>query len=250
MAVDFVVKLECDAKRALGGGDTGKGTLDIVRRLKARNQAKAIEQVAEEEGSDPKSLSVTIAVTRDGETEEREVSYDELLAEAAPLQAHAAGCADCPANVLGENHPYGCVGSVGYPISPDAERWLMERVAGASKEAHEIMLSAIDDFGYDGEPVQEMRERGMLEGEAAVEVELGVDSDQVLQALLFVGSELEPSHCHLLLVWLGALTLSDTKGEDLELGDTPDDVSAFELYVLFAAMGAAVENGVGFLIDA
>ena len=247
MGLDYIVNLSCKPKLTFGRGDLARGTADVLARQKAKNQADMLAQMAEEEGQDLGEIAITIA---DGRGGERNVSHAELVQQAAPLAEHASACEDCPANVIGR--PYGCIGSVSYPIDDDGEKWLLGRVAGAGKEAQRLMFAAIDDFGYDGEEIREHRAEGIFENKRALTAKLGreVTTDQLFHAILSVGSELAAFHCAMLLVWTGAVTIEDTKAEDLDLGDMPDPLGALELFALFSAMGAAAACDVPLLVDA
>jgi hypothetical protein len=251
MGVDHIVHLECAAKKALGDGDCFVGTLDILSRKKARRHAELLAEVAAEQGTTPGEMSVTVAVNRDGKTEECNVNYEELLAEAAILDKHHSGCESCAANVL--DQPYGCIGAVGYPISLSAERWLIDRVRGAGDEAHQLLLAAIDDFGYDGAAFRRFRERGLIESDAPLSVEIRgrtVTADQLFHALFCVGPELEPTHAFMLLVFIGGVRIDDPRAETVDIGEPPEDLGELELYALFRALASAVAHDVPFILDA
>jgi hypothetical protein len=246
MGLDYVINLSCKPKLAFGNGDLARGTADVLARTKAKSQADMIAQMAEDEGQSVDDIAVTIA---DGDGNERDVSHAELVQMAAPLAKHASHCEDCPANIVGR--PYGCVGSVSYPIDGDAEAWMLARVVGAGPQAQELMFAAIDDFEYDGEDIRQYREEGIFENKTALTAKLSrpVSTDQIFHAVLSVGEELEAFHCLMLLVWMGAVTLADKKAEDVDLGDMPEPLGALELYALFTAMGAAAASDVSLLID-
>lgn len=248
MGLDHIVNLSCKPKLFFGGGDFDRGTRNILQRIKSKNQAELLATVSGKKGDDLDELTVSIA---SGDGEERETSYAELMAQAAPLASQAGPCAKCPANVVGR--PYGCFGAAAYPIESDSESWLIARVAGAGEDANEIMFSAIDELEYDGEAIAELREQGIFQSTEALSIDIAgrkVTTDQLMHAILAAGSELEAHHCFMLLVWVGAVEMSDSKADDLDLGDMPEALGALEFFALFSAMAAAVACDVSLIIDA
>jgi hypothetical protein len=227
MAVDWILNLPCEPKETLGNGDFLAGTDDLLARLKAGNQAEMIAEIARQEGESPEGKSVTIHVTRvEGEDEEREVTYDELVAKARRLDPLAPACEDCPANALGQ--PFGCIGAINYPIPRAVEEWLASRLQPSSAVGGKLFLAAIRDFGYTGEPIRGFREAGLFESDRAVKKKLkgglfsseSVTTDQLFQALFCVDEPLDPGHCFGVLLWLGCLRLD---GKPIE---TPDQALA------------------------
>ena len=248
MGLDHIVNLSCKPKLFFGGGDFVRGTRNILSRIKAKNQAELLATVSGKKGDDLDEMMVSVA-SADGH--EREASYAELMTEAAPLSTQAGPCAKCPANVVGR--PYGCFGAAAYPIEADSESWLIARVAGAGEDANELMFSAIDELEYTGGPIAEFRGDGIFQNPEALSIDLGgrtVTSDQILHAILAAGAELEAHHCFMLLVWVGAVELSDARADTVDLGETPEALGALEFFALFSAMAAAVACDVSLIIDA
>jgi hypothetical protein len=232
MAVDYILHLECDAKRELGSGDPVQGSLAMLEMLKARFCAEIGREQAEEEGLDPDKLSITLHdVDPDGEEHEKEVTIRELEEEAAPLQAHEAKCAGCPANFV--DSPFGCVSVLHYPIAPEQEEWLMERLQPIDTLGGRLFADFIREFDVTGEIVDEMREGGFLDAEEPVVRPLGegdgkveCTSNQLLETLLHVGNTLDPGHCLGLLLWLGCIRVDGEKVSD------PDSEAARALLTL------------------
>ena len=254
MGADHIVHLECAPKAHFGNGDSISGTLGILSMLKARDRGNMIAELAKRDGKSVDEMSVTVVLRRDGKEEQQQVTHKDLMAQAAPLNDHAANCRTCPANV--SNEPYGCFNFVRYPITRAAEEWLMQKVQPADSPGGTILLRAIDDLGYDGSPMAGFRSNGLLESEEAVSRDLGgaeIESDQIFQALFQVGNNLQPSHCMMILVWLGVLSLEQARAgdfEDLNLGALPGDESAADLWRLLRALAFAVRNDVPLLVDA
>jgi hypothetical protein len=224
MPTDYILHLACQPKLSLGSGDAIKGSDQLLQALKARHQAALIEETASKQGKSPSGIGLTIrSVGPDRTPVEKDVTYDQLVALAASLDARAEACADCPANLFSQ--PFGCYGVVPYPITRSAEEWLMDRVQPTSMVGGFLCHRAIQDFGYTGEPIRRMRAAGLLEGATAVSkvVEGGwlskrrVTSDQILQGMLAIEEPLDPGHCMGVLLWLGCLQL-----DGRHLGDAGD----------------------------
>jgi hypothetical protein len=267
MAVDWVLHYSCPPKEALGGGDPLAGTERLLDCIKAGNRAAAIADIARRAGDDPRGKPIVVQVRRaDGEVEERETSYDELMSEAQELRPHEAACRGCPANVLGR--PFGCVGAINYPIRRAAEEWLAGRLQPASAVGGKLFLAAVRDFGYTGEPLRQFRAGGLFEADRPVRKVLkrglfsseSVTSDQLFQAIFCIGEPLDPGHCLGILLWLGCLCIDGAVVESpeqalalnrlgnaderrgrtsLELGGEPADGGIEALQLLLRAMYAS-----------
>jgi hypothetical protein len=212
MGADYIVHLPCDPKLTFGGGDPIEGTKSMMGMIKARNIARMLAERSP--GRDPSTLTIKrVRMTPQGQTEEQ-VSYNDLVAQAVPLEEQAKACAGCRANFLGT--PYGCYGALPYPVTAAAESWLVGRLQPAGSPGGVLLLSAIRDFNYTGAPIARMRAAGMFElkqpAEKVVEKKLfgstRVNGDQIFQAFLSVGGALGASHMFMLLVMLGALEIN------------------------------------------
>lgn len=213
MAVDFVVHYPCRPKHQLGEGDLLVGTEQILDCLKARGRAAAIAEIAERDGESPQGKSVTLRLMHaaDGQATDRKVSYEELLNESQRLAPLESECDSCPARLLEKR--FGCFGAINYPIRQAGEQWLMNRLEPSSTVGGTLLLSAIRDFGYTGEIIQQFRAANLFEADRAIRKSLKrgwfssdqVTSDQVFQAIFCVGEQLEPGHCLGILLWLGCI---------------------------------------------
>ncbi len=279
MGADLIVNLPCDAKRALGGGDAFQGTLTMLRMRKSRGQAMAVAAQLQAAGIPLDQPVVTVVVETPEGSRERKVSVAELLADSAPLTEHEGGCAGCPANAT--NQPYGCLGYVTYPIEPSAEAWLIDRVQPLGSLGHHLLCSMLQDFGYTGEMFASWRERGLFTAPAprrvvllrAEDGELSIDSNQIFQAVFGVGERLNPTHCALVLLWLGGLAIDGVVAETMEptplrvigtlttteqrsarstlmLGSPSDDPAVASMQRMLLMLYVAWVNGVELLVDA
>lgn len=219
MGADLVVNWSCRAKAALGDGDVSRGTARMLALLKMRQRAEAA--IALSPDVPPEDVEFTVLVMGPSGPQEQRVKARVLLEQARALDAHEAGCAQCPANVSGR--PFGCAGYVRYPISAETEGALLDALEPAETFGGDLFLRALRDFGYDGAPMAQWRQRGLLaeDGERtrAMTPEVTASSAMILQALLTVGTHLEATHALLVLMWLGRLAI------DGEVPRSPDDPS-------------------------
>ena len=223
MAVDWILNLPCQPKEALGNGDLLVGTDTLLACLKAGNRAAAVADMARQNGDSPEGTSIVVRVARaDGEVEDQEVCYDDLVAQNRQLDPLAPACEGCPGNVLGR--PFGCIGVVNYPIPATVEQWLVDRLQPSTVVGGKLFLAAIRDFGYTGQPIQQFREGGLFELARPIKKKLkgglfsseSVTTDQLFQALFCIGEPLDPGHCLGVLFWLGCLRLDGAVVESLE----------------------------------
>lgn len=279
MGVDFVIHYACRPKTTLGEGDGVRGTIRLVELLKAQGMARYFEELARREGKELDTLSLTRHVRNatTGEVIEQPMTYRLLVEQTQVLAPLAPDCAQCPANILEEN--FGCYGSLRYPIAARSEQWLLDRLEPPDRPGGLLLLRAIADLGYTGEPLPRLRAGGLFElGESPERVldparpdETRVRADQIWHALLAVGPELQPDHCMMILTWIGALSLDgkvptapehlqalvqlDTPQRrldrtDAELGPPDQGPEVQVMRRLFVACYLSWLHGVPLLIDA
>src|SRR5580704_14345836 len=123
MGIDYVVDYDCEPKRALG--------LDhILELLKDRSRAAATLVLLRQRGVSDLPIEQVefgfVARTPDGDMAPRRMRVKDVLDKASALEEFAPACDSCPANNTGR--AYGCVGSIGYPLSHLGEVWLLGRV--------------------------------------------------------------------------------------------------------------------------
>ncbi len=214
MGAEHVDNLPSPEKSELGSGSTARGTETLIEKLKALQRAEMIAASAQAKGKSVHALKVRVRKTGPQGEVQVKVGYRELMDEAAPLEPHRASCERCPANV--RRSAFGCVGLVAYPLPAEAEGWLLDRLEPADRLGGQLCLKAVQELGYDGQPIQRMRDLGLLELPRPLTRDLGagtsrpgklVRSDQILHALLGAGPTLSPWHCALVLLWLGTLEI-------------------------------------------
>lgn len=222
MGADLVLLTDCPVKQALGEGDAIAGADRLYNLCKQRRQAEAIAAMATRDGRNAATATFRSVVIGPRGPVERNVSVQAVREATAVLDTLSPHCAGCPANCV--DTTFGCVGVMTYPISASAEAWLMRRVQPASSLGGSWLLKAIADFNYDGETIRAWRERGMFERRAPAVAVLKkklfsvvtVSADQLFEAILTLEEPLAPSHCMMLLLFLGALHLD---------GEPPGDAS-------------------------
>lgn len=267
MAADLVLLYPCAVKTSLGDGDADAGTDRLLECLKARSRAETIAEVYTQRGESPQGKSIELRLFHATQgTETRQVSYEDFLAQAAPLVPLEGHCRGCPANFQGQ--PFGCIGVVNYPIPRVAQEWLLDRIEPPGSLGGQFFLRGLDDFNYTGERMRSLRTSGLVEGEEPptriLHISPGatraVTVDQIFEAILCIEGPLNPSHCLLVLLWLGALTVegvplasldqmrallelqTTTEREQhvgLNLGPPSDESSIRSLQVLLEGMFAA-----------
>lgn len=218
MGIDYIIDLSCAAKEALGTGG-------IVSLLKNRARANMVLQVARGGGDErpPSEIAFEVHVIGPGgEPEPREVNVQTLLDDAAVLDQHHGGCEVCTANPSGA--PYGCVGSINYPIERATEAWLLARLPGEIEStAGQLLSRAIADFGWEDGQAAAMRGQGDMFFESTEllrrdwdDGELMIDSNQVHNMLFGVG-HLGSAHCRMLALFFGMVPAQIDLGELMDL---------------------------------
>jgi hypothetical protein len=246
VGIDYVVNLDCAPKKALT-------TQKIIALVKAKNQAETVIELLRRDGDQRpvEQLTFTHVVHRPEGPTEQEVSVGALLKQTKELDAHAHHCQACEANLF--EQPYGCYGSISYPISAEAEKWLMSLLPKELKTAAGHMLrSAVTDFGYTGGMFLEMRPQEMFfESQTPVKRKWGswlsgwtLTSDQLLEMLFGLG-DLQPAHCKMMCLILGMLQID----EDAEPLPPPPEEAEQVAHAL-NAMARAAQLEVELLVDA
>ncbi len=266
MAIDYVIDYACVPKEAL----TTEG---IVERLKARERAQAVIGLFRENGDQRPPSEMGFEFTRTnaaGEEVTQVIVVQEMLDRAAELDPLAQYCAGCPANVSGA--PFGCVGSIAYPISAASERWLLDQLPGIDQPLAWLLLrQGVQEMGYDGAPVRPLRANPTYFEERRVAgrdlVEFVMTADQVFEMLFLLGN-IQPAHAGVLLLLFGAIPREVEAGQIVQImnrtlsaddiaRDFPfqmailpdDDATVAALKAFFHAMHRAWTLNVPLLLD-
>ncbi|MBI5959203.1 MAG: hypothetical protein HY866_10740, partial [Chloroflexi bacterium] len=198
------------------------------------------------------------------------IVVQQLLDAAEELTPWRAYCADCPANLTGQH--FGCVGTINYPISIRAERWLLDQLPDHEHPLVFMLLQrAIREMGYTGESAVVLRQQKsiFLQSESPLDCDLNgvlVNGNQVFE-MLFMSGHVQPTHGALLLQFFGGISPDLDAGEMMQLADPPsaawmdehipfrlatsraDDASVAALKSFFKALYSAYRLGVPLLLD-
>jgi len=158
------------------------------------------------------------------------------------------------------NTAFGCGGAIHYPISAQAERWLVSRLpADIESPAGALVTRAIADFGYDGSVIDAGRQRKeFYQADEAVERKWGgflrkktrINSSQILQMAFAVGS-LQASHAKMIAYFTGFLDETFALAEIASnLPPPDDDAGTVELKLFFRVAALAGARDVPVFIDA
>jgi hypothetical protein len=222
MAIDYVLAAGCQPQETLG-------VERLVELSRMRQMARSILAMNQSEGDTrpPDQIQVQFSLRRLGEdANERGTTVADLLAETAPLDDVAPHCATCPA---GMPYAVACHQRIRYPIPEHVEQWLVGRLpATLGCTAGTLLVRALREFGWDGEPVERMRAAGdtFFESRAPYGARweapdgdtIEVSTDTLFQMMFHVGP-LQPTHAMMLSLFLGVLP------HDLDLDVLRDDAA-------------------------
>lgn len=205
MGIDHIIDYDCPPKRAL----TVPG---LMGRLKGRDRAEAVIQLYRDQGDmrPPSEMGFEmVRRTAEGVEETEVILVQDLLDAAAELEPWESHCVNCPANRAGT--PFGCIGTINYPISEAGERWLLDRLPSNEHPLPYMLLQrAIREMGYSGESANALRVETGVFFESARPFSrnleaIQVSSDQVFE-MLFLSGPIQPAHGSMLLQFFGAIS--------------------------------------------
>lgn len=227
MAIDYIIEYECEPKRQL----TAEG---ILQRIKEKDRAETVIEWFRAAGDDRPLDEMGFEFSRstpEDNGDKQLIVVQDLLDHAAALHTLEHHCRNCPANRGGS--PFGCMGFVEYPISAQAETWLLDRLPVPDEPLVWLLLKqGIQRLGYDGTSVKTLRDLDILSDDAERTYfqlpaapqrrlgELQVSGDQALEMIFGVGEQIIPNHAGILLLFFHAI------GRDLEAEDI-QEISSF-----------------------
>jgi hypothetical protein len=208
MAIDYVLGVQCEAKRALG-----VEKLVMLHRTRIIARAALMQARAGGDQRPPEEISLTVATNLVTGHPAASTTIASLMAQTGALDAHGDECRTCPASPNGAE--FGCHQRINYPITEDAEAWLMSRLPKSlDSAAGALLLRGLEEFKWNGTPVEKLRARAgeFLESRVPYGVRwqlegkpVEISSDQLLQMMFFVG-HLAPTHCLMLALFVGAVS--------------------------------------------
>jgi len=204
MAIDHVIDLNCVPKETLS-------TPGLLARLKARERAAAIIKLYRDHGDQrpPNEMGFEmVRRTHDGNEETQIVLVQDLIADASPLDPLQKHCKGCPANRA--DKPFGCFDSINYPISQEAELWLLKQLPSPDEPLILLLLrNTVMEYVFNRAEVKVMRESPGVFFETGERFarrieDVQITTDQVFE-MLFLQEVIKPAHAALLLLFFGAI---------------------------------------------
>jgi hypothetical protein len=266
VGIDHVIHYDCEAKQTLT-------VENLIDRIKGRDRARIIIRLYHDEGDHRLPSQMGFQMVRrlpDGTEETEIIRVQDLLDAAEELARWEPACTGCPANRAGS--PFGCISAINYPISAQAERWLLDQMPDQNHLLSFVLLQkTLCEMGYTGESAAPLRQReGMFwESVEPLARDMGsfqVSGDQVFE-LLFLSGPIYPAHGSLLLLFFGGISQDLDADTLMQLASPPsrdwiqttaplllaphaaDDESIHTLKDFFAALHTAYRLGVPLLLD-
>lgn len=228
MPIRYYLDADCVPRQELGG----EGLLTLVARLEMASQIAATFREAGI--TDPGAMTFTEQrSTAPGETSERELSVQDILNEAEPLQGLADHCLTCPAALDGT--PFSCHKAVELPISAIGEKWLLDRLALAGTRSFALFAKELRENDYGSAPIiANWRKARFLQAREPYKAPRGpltVTTDALLHQLLLDGDHVPERALQILLQYEALRAEDGDNGEDFaarlerleEEGDTRID---------------------------
>jgi hypothetical protein len=193
MAIDHVLRFPCEVRKSI---PEEKLRLCVNYRSTAESVMEAVRQKNPAVSNDELLDKYKVGIRRmapDGTTEQAPVTIRELFAMAQPLDACKDACTACPANTAAR--PFGCIAKINYPVTSQAEAWLLSRLPeDANDPGLSLLFKFLSDLKVDGRKVDSMREPRLFEMKQPVARRWGglfnrkqITSSQILQILAFEG---------------------------------------------------------------
>jgi hypothetical protein len=261
MGIDYVLDVSCAPKNELG-------IEPIVAMIKARSRADTVIAMARRQGDHrpPSELAFVTALYTPEGLQQQTVTAQSLLDQARPLDAMRHHCASCAADRKANG--FGCYRFIPYPISAEAERWLLSLLPDRlDNPAGMFLVRALNDFGWDGGQAAKMRGDGntFFETNTPIGLRWGADGDaveldsnQVFHMLFHVG-HIEPTHAFMVCLFFGIVPHNtpiealapDRRGPLLAAARVPQPPSEAcrPVASFLESLLAAARGGVTLLID-
>ncbi len=261
MAIDYVLAMGCEPQRTLGV----ERLVELHRtRVLARSALAHMREDGDQRGAG--EIEVQLTVRKPDGDSARGVTLKDLMDEASPLDAVAAHCANCPAELPRE---FACHRRIRYPIPEHVEAWMMARLPTAlGCTAGAMLVRGLGEFGWDGAVTAKLRAAGTTyfesrapygvrwEGDGAP---IEISSDQLFQMMFMVGN-LAPTHCLMLALFCGVIphdiSLHDLKDQagrarvlDLANVAVEADPDIEQVAAFLRMLAIAARHDVGILID-
>lgn len=224
MAIDYMIEYPCVPRQALGNED-------IIELLKEHDRAYQVIRMYRESGDNRPPSEMGFDFTRksaDGEEDTRTMVVQDVLDRVSELGKHVSHCKECPANRL--KKAYGCVSFIQYPISGQAESWLLNQLPTPDEALLWLLLKqGVENFVYDGKEIAQLRQQSeaLFSERVAQSRRLGefdLTADQVFEMIFNVGS-IQPNHAGILLLFFNAIPREIEANDIMRITPAPADVA-------------------------
>ena len=256
MAIDYYGLFPCKVREKVPDGK-------LLQMEKARNRATTVLNLMRKNPgtnqNKPESEWTFKAMTLGPNgPQECEMRISDLLLESEPLQELSQHCANCPYNLRSSD--FGCGGAIHYPVSLQAEKWLVSRLPGdLNTRSGQLLTQALKDFDFNGACIDAARERKDLYSSSTpatrkwggfLSKKTLITSSQILHMAFAVGS-LQPAHAKLVAYFLGFLS-DDFQPIDLpsNRSQSGDDGPVQDLKLFLSVAALAGSSNIPVLIDA
>lgn len=223
MGVDYSIGYGCVPKENFT-------TNGIIQRLKAGERAFSIIQFYRQ-NNDQRAVEhmggeITLSSV-DGESETQTVLVTDLQAERAELDPFAHFCEGCLANQA--KRPFGCIGRINYPISPQVELWMLYRLPGEDEPLPFLLLSKAEEMGLTGATARHFRNQsgvifGTPETLGREFPEMKITTDQLFE-LMFLLGHIQPKRAVMILMYMGAIRRDMEANELMAMTPAPPDAA-------------------------
>lgn len=241
MGVDFVISQGCLPKEQFT-------TPGLLQRVKAAERAKVIRELyAQEKEHRPADQMgfEMIYRTADGEQATTLIKLDELDALADELTGWDSHCQHCPAN-RGRG-AFGCIGTVNYPISAQAEVWMLSRLPNISEPIPYLLLQQGPQMGNTGARAEDLRDQHpgvFFESASPLKRqydEMDVTGEQLFELLFLLGA-VQPKRAVMILLFMGAIRRDMDAGTLMKL--SPAQLQHRDLYPFLLEPGPADDKSI------
>lgn len=207
MSIDHVIDYDCIPKKLYT-------PMGLLARLKAKERAERIIKLYRDNGDNrpPKDMGFEMVRRASDGTEQVEVVVvQSLLDQSAALEKLHQHCLHCPANILGK--PFGCYHYVNYPITRQAELWLLKQLPTPDQPLLFLLLQQVmQDLSLNTKLLKQIEAMRSNEGVYFETTEVfgkrydeGMISTNHLFQLLFLPETIQPAYAALLLLLFNAI---------------------------------------------
>lgn len=225
MGIDYIINYGCVPKEML----TTEGLLE---RLKAGEQAQALMNFYRNNGDMRPVEEMGGEVLRraaDGEHETRTIMVADLIKmhhELDPLEHH---CVGCPANAM--QRRFGCIGHLNYPISQQAEQWMLEQLPHPDYDPLPfLLLTKAEEFGCTGETGRWLRDQVGVIFESGDTLarrypEMDISTDQLFEMFFLIEPTIPVKRSIMILMFMGAIERNMDAHELMNLTPAASDAA-------------------------